>query len=250
MVTLLNAGEVTVVDNPIEECHQDATLSKIYYLSENETEYRRGNLLNFWNAKDVYIGTPFEIKIYPKDKTLISGCTDSLDWTRYSEVAPAGNIEVVAFAADCIYHKPKDHNKRTIDFHYILEYADINKHGREDVTKYYTIYDDNSTQMKEYEKKYEDYFVTRPIKSYEAECLQVELRYCGDGIVDRLYGEECDPASNSFDAGICDKKSCLLPMDYRLDFNFTDFNTTDFNATDFNATDFNDRKELRFLLTQ
>jgi len=231
MVTLLNAGEVAVVEKPIEECNSDKIISKIYYLSSEKQEYTRGNLLEFWNAEDAYIGSTFHIKIYPQDKGLISGCTDPLDWSRYSDIAPFGGEEVVAFGADCVYHKPKDINKRMVEFHYILEYADINNHGREDVTKYYTIYDDNTTQMQEHEKKYENYFVTRPIKQFEAECLQVELRYCGDGIVDRLYGEECDPASNSFEASICDKKSCLIPMDYRLDFNFTDFNLTDFNIT-------------------
>ncbi|SFV63245.1 hypothetical protein MNB_SV-6-587 [hydrothermal vent metagenome] len=196
-------------------------------MPDDKSVQTRANLLNFWNKKDVYIGSTFKIKIYPADADLISGCTEPEDWIRYSDVAPGSDVEVVAFGADCVYHKPKNREKRTIEFHYLLKYADINSSGRESVVKYYTKYDDRG-DFNESTKEYRDYFVSRPIKSYEPECLTVELRYCGDGIVDKRYGEECDPKTESFDASICDQQTCTYITNYNINFDFNDFNMTNF----------------------
>jgi len=225
--TLSHTGEVRVVRSPIKECNKRSSISKVYYISDDKSNHTKANLLNFWNKRDVYIGSTFKIKIYPKDRDLISGCTKPEDWTRYSDIAPGDDVEVVAFAADCVYHKPKNRKKRTIEFYYTIRYADINSSGRENAIKYYTKYDDRG-DFNESTKEYEDYFVSRPIKSYEPECLKVELRYCGDGIVDKKYGEECDPIVNNFDASICDQQTCVYMTDYKLDFNFTDFNMSKF----------------------
>lgn len=225
------AGDVVVVDEKIPECKASDSISKIYYIDDDKYEYKKGNLLTFWNAKDAYIGSTFKIKIYATDKKLISGCTDSLDWSRYSEVAPSNNVRVVAFAADCIYHKPSDSHKRTLQFYYLTEYADINGSGKEDATKYYTIYNEENGTMQEYKKEYKSYFVSRPIKQHESECLNVELRYCGDGIVDREHGEECDPKSLSYNPKTCDAVSCLKNSNIDIDFNFVDSNYSDFNFT-------------------
>ena len=226
-MTLLHAGEIKIVKHPIKECNKQTNISKIYYISDDKDGETRANLLNYWNKKNVYIGSTFKIKIYPSDKNLIDGCTEAEDWIRYSDVAPGDDIEVVAFAADCIYHKPKRKERRTIEFHYTIEYADINSSGRESAVKYYTKYDERG-DFNESTKEYEDYFVSRPIKSYEPECLTVELRYCGDGIIDKEYGEECDPETKDFEASVCDKQTCIYMTDYKMDFNFTDFNITNF----------------------
>ena len=229
VITLLHAGEVRVVNRPIKQCSQKKVISKIYYISDEDNQ-TKANLLNFWNKNDVYIGSTFKIKIHPSDRRLISGCTKPEDWIRYSDVAPADNIEVIAFGADCVYHKPKHRDKRTIQFHYTIEYADINSSGREKATKYYTKYDDKG-DFNESSKDYDDYFVSRPIKSYEPECLMVELRYCGDGIVDKKYGEECDPKTKNFEASVCDRQTCKYMLDYKIDFNFADFNMSNFIET-------------------
>ena len=236
MTYTMFAGEVLLVDEKIPECKSAKSISKVYYLDDDQEGYKKGNLLTFRNKKDAYIGSTFKIKIYATDKKLISGCTDSLDWSRYREVAPDNNLKVVAFAADCIYHKPNNINQRRLQFYYLTEYADINGSGKEDVTKYYTIYDEDNGTMQEYQKEYKNYFVSRPIKQHKAECLNVELRYCGDGIVDKKYGEECDPKSQSYDAKVCDAESCLNIANIDVDFNYSDFNYNDLNISDFNFT--------------
>jgi hypothetical protein len=229
ITTLSHAGKVKVLNRAIPECNKAKNISKIYYIPDNSKDQTKANLLNFWSEDDVYIGSTFKIKIYPSDKSLVDNCTQSENWIRYSDVAPSGNIEVIAFASDCIYHKPKDAKKRTIQFHYTLEYADINSSGKESVIKYYTKYDDRG-DFNESTKKYEDYFVSRPIKSYEPECLTVELRYCGDGIVDKKYGEECDPNMENLDTSVCDQQTCLYIKDYKLDFNMTTFVETNIST--------------------
>jgi len=224
VIDIIYAGEVILSDEPIQECNETRSISKVYYISDDTKSYKRGNLLNFWNKHDAYIGSTFEIKIYATDPKLLDGCTDALDWVRYSEVAPGDDIEVVAFGADCIYHKPTDRERRTLQFHYITEYADINSSGREDATKYYAIYDESKGEMREYTKKYTNYYVSRPIKRHISECLNIELRYCGDGIVDPMYGEECDPNAESLDLDIdvCDASTCLKIPNYTFDLNFTE----------------------------
>lgn len=182
-----NAIDLTINSNQTSSCEW-WTFSRTYYIPNGQSSYTRWVADEFWNIDDVYIWTTSKVWIWTSDSSLLSWCTKSTDWSRYSEVAPWNNVHVVALWANCTYNKPTNINNRNVQFVFSIKYAGITTNWTSPQTKIYTTY--TNEIWKENKKTYNNYFVWTPIITHSNECLNIELRYCWDWIVSNW--EVCD----------------------------------------------------------
>ena len=199
-----SVNAIDVVKNNSKTTHCPwANVSRVYYIPNNQNTYNRWVIDEFWMPNDVYIWTTSRVWIWTSDNSLLKWCTSSSDWGRYSEIAPWNNTKVVALWANCIYNKPTNKNKRTIQFVFNIKYADITKNWTKTDTESYMTYDGS---FKTHKKTYKNFRVWRPIKTHENECMNIELRYCGDGIVSNW--EKCDPQAPGYNEQNCSVQTC------------------------------------------
>lgn len=128
-----------------------------------------------------------------------------------SDVAP-NNVAVVATAANCTFNKPLDNTKRNVQFVYNIGYSKILSDGTSgSASKFYIPTNTFLNNPNDFQYKNYPNYRSEAEAIHGNECFNVELRYCGDGILETGNGETCDPSDASktgWGNGGCDMNSC------------------------------------------
>ncbi len=182
----------------------------------NSIEYISGNNVSKFIGDEFYSSRPHiisdgntKVQIYRADSGLLSSCTSASNWKRISSYAPGGGQSVVALGTNCTFNKPTNKNKRTVQFVYKVWYYDITSWP----STWNAVYYKNTTALRNGQPTYKllsNVGVTN-FKVHANECLNVELRYCGDGILEPGNGETCDPGDptrRGWGNGGCSTNTC------------------------------------------
>jgi len=148
-----------------------------------------------------------DIRIWESDSWLITGCKNSSDWIKYSEYAPS-NTWVAAMAANCTFNKPTDVNKRNVQFVFNLWLYTLGSwnwsrdfvHASKSQANNWVWSSTNLQNVWLWD-----------FERHSNECLDIELRYCGDAILEPENGEVCDPEDPLgiwFGNGGCNVNTC------------------------------------------
>lgn len=137
-----------------------------------------------------------EIRVWQSDDMLLSECTNS--WPRISGIAPK-NERVLAVGSNCQFNKPTNNSKRFLQFVFYIGAGKITKgkgygYPFSGELGYYKSSDDYGkgkvNKVKVSDVGLEDIQINR------SACLNIELNYCGDGILQSKH-EQCDYKINS-----------------------------------------------------
>jgi len=156
----------------------------------------------FSNVLD-YIKSPWEkyvwddsskVWIWTSDPNLLSWCNTW--WQRVSSLSPGSNKEVLALLWNCTFNKPTNNNKRKLQFVFNVANYDILSWNGIYVWNYNLWYYSDITEVNNWtihDKSYTNVWFGN-FDQWLNECLNVELRYCWDGIVSNW--EVCDDGNN------------------------------------------------------
>ena len=176
-----------------------------YYIPNSSTSIRKHIYDSFYSSENRYISDAnSKVTIWKSDAALLWECTTAAGWWRWSEVVPAYNW-VVAYGANCTFNKPTNPANREVQFMYNVNHWAVTTNGSQTRTKIY--YDLNFTQQS---ITFNNYYIQDYV-THDNECLNVELRYCGDGIYDPGNGETCDPNDpnhSGWGTGGCSQSAC------------------------------------------
>ncbi len=187
-----------------------ANVNVVHYFSWGSTNVTKFLFDEFTSSSSQAISDPgTSIDIWQSDSSLLTGCNTSSDWKRISSYAPGNNTSVIALWGNCTFNKPTDKNKRFVQFVYKVGYFDIIAGVNSWNFAYYL----NVNEVKNKTPHYQQLSNVNvwSLKVHANECFNVELRYCGDGILEPGNGETCDPGDTSHSGwgnGWCHPVTC------------------------------------------
>ena len=195
-ITLESTNAINVVNsNTRTNSCAWANVNAIYYIT--------------WNSYDRFLGDMFstpddrlisdqqtKVTIWSSDNNLLSGCTNSSDWSRLSSLSPWSNTNVLALWANCTFNKPSNPSNRTLQFVYNVGYYDIFSWNWQLVWDWPLAYFLNQSEVNNNTPHIVPYTNVGfdNLNIHNNECFNVELRYCWDGIVSNW--ETCDDTNN------------------------------------------------------
>jgi len=215
-----------------------ADVDQVYYIDDNKLS--RATVDNFTsNQRRAISSFNSTVTLWQSDSSLVSGCDNADSWRVASTITPWNNQEVVALVSNCTYNRPTDPNNRKAQFVYnIWNYA-VGDTGDINIWDTNFRYFNGIQAFRDREQK--NIFIQNAHLSnldiHENECFNVELQYCGDGIISPEFGETCDPLAPGFDETTCSVVSCT-PIEVptpRITVDKTDANPDDLDA---NVDDF------------
>lgn len=185
-------------------------VDRVYYVANNtfpKTLY--DEFLS--TAGDKYIsGGRTTISMWESDSNLVSNCDNANAWKRKSDVAP-NNTRVVATAANCVFNKPTNKNKRDVQVVYNIWYSKITTWWSSSVRKEFITTSNFLSNPNNFSEKTYPNYKSVAEWIHGNECFNVELRYCGDGILETNNWEVCDPEDalkRGFGNGGCNTNTC------------------------------------------
>lgn len=202
-----NAIKLQYVNSPTNSC-AGAKVDSIQYISGNNVSKFIGDGFTSKNPQ-IISNSETIVQVYRAASNLLSNCTSAGDWQRLSSYAPGGNQRVVALGTNCTFNKPTNKNQRTVQFVYKVGYYDVGSGPYTWNAEYYT----SETALRNGTPTYKLLQNVDAVnyKLHANECLNVELRYCGDGIREPGNGETCDPqdpTQTGWGNGGCNTNTC------------------------------------------
>ncbi len=169
-----------------------ALVNRVYYLTWSTVD--KYLIDEMWSSTDRYIASSTsKISFWESSSNLVTWCRTSTDWYRQSEVAPWNNIRVVAYWANCTFHRPTSNSNRTLQFVYNIDHWRITTNWTTTRTKNYSTYSNWTWNF--LSKNYTNYYV-QDYEMHASECFNVELQYCWDWVLDSTHWEACDDGNN------------------------------------------------------
>lgn len=147
------------------------------------------------------------VQIWEAEPGLIQNCADTGSWRRLSSITAPDSRPVVAIGANCLFNKPKTSQQPQVKIFYEIVTAEISHKNGElfpysgDLAYYL-----GSDAVRNGDKKTIRYdgigFTNYRVKAQD--CVEYELQYCGDGVIQQDY-EVCDDG-NQKDGDGCSSK--------------------------------------------
>ena len=133
------------------------------------------------------------VHIWGSDISLLSECVNPEDWPTISGWVPAHET-VLARGANCTFSKPKSKYKRNFQIYYKTRGGVISNTGGEfypsDIKMGYYKNAAEYSKSKVTNRSFTGIGLV-DVNTAESGCWNIELNYCGDGIIQNQY-EECD----------------------------------------------------------
>jgi uncharacterized repeat protein (TIGR01451 family) len=229
-----------------------AKVDEVFYISWNNKARYLYDM--FWTPDDRVISKDnTKVTYWSSDDALISGCNSPTTWKRPSFLSPGNGEKVLAIWANCTFNKPTNKDKRTLQFVYNIGYYDISTSGGlfypyTGDLYYHESYSDvaNNTPKS---KRYTNVGFTN-LQIHDNECYNVELRYCGDGIISTEEWETCDP-SDPATSGNCNVNTCKTLPTPKILVDKTDNNPSDLDGwvSDTQEVNFTDKAVFKITIT-
>ena len=200
--------QVSEVSSKINSCAGAKVNATVYISGSNTSKFVYDEF--FSKNRQAISDRSTRIRYWEASNNLISSCNRQSAWQKYSDYSPGGWQRVVATGANCTFNKPTNKNKRNVQFVFNIGYYDITGGSWTPNPKF--VYANLS-------QSYAGTYSTVNLQNislvnkreHSNECLNVELRYCGDGILSTGEGETCDPEDplkRGWGNGGCNTNSC------------------------------------------
>ena len=203
--------KLTKIKNKVTECKNTADM-KLYF-KVNFPSVRESLSGNVFSQKEKAISTKkSNVYFWTTDDSLVSECSDINSWRRVSSLSPGDNKSVVGLLSNCTYHKPQNKQNRFLQFSYEIGLYDISyTKGKLFPSSYNMQYFtmDDLKNHNTHSKSYKNIGFTN-LKMLDRDCINIELQYCGDGVVENKEGEECDPEAVGYSSKTCNTDTCKL----------------------------------------
>ncbi len=188
------ALDFSTLSSRITSCPMANVNAEIYF--ENwQTQVLTWVYDAFWSNTNRYIANSWTtIRLYNWTSPIVSWCNSSSAWNKYSDLAPAWNVPVIAVAATngCTFSRPTDPSNNQVQFVFNIRRWDIfNTWTTNQTLSYITrtswLTWSPVTQTQTFNNFYPSNYVVDA-----NECLNVTLRWCWDWIRQSVEWEQCD----------------------------------------------------------